>query len=1280
MYLVNNLTGRYRREFVAGREYIVAPATLLVPGVLNGSKGPLFYPHEECRQSAQSWDQIPLTLYHPSHPITNQPLSALDDGVLARQGIGFVAKPRHRQTTGAETWFDVQNLKLADRRFGTNVHQRLQAGQPLELSTGLYTDNIPAPPGSNWKGRPYEYIARNYRPDHVAVLPDQVGACSLNDGCGVGVTANATGMGSIGKARLRKDDPLCGVGNDAGCGPTRETENDANFASEAQRKYMWWAEPDIAEKWAHGEHSSAKGPHHMPGSTGADVKGPEAKAARKAQRKRGKKPVKNEGRPMSFMERFLSIFAPGEQEIQNADQGRHPQSGQYMGTATRAAGQWSDYPPEHKVASAFPPVKGQKVKPEEVDEFEDASGELDEDDAAARLVGRQRKDGAVDDGRHNSPITRQAQVDTIREGEAEGLPGAKTNPETEHLKRLGQRPDYYIGDDHLNPDTGPEELKKRLADMKGSLEDVRREGRNILAGKAITKNLTVGDTTKPGPRQARLQAMHIGDAGPDPFADPHAFDQPAGGGGGGGRRAAPGPAPRAAPEAQGLDARRPLARGLRDTADFQPPPEGLPEQRATFTPGTPGTPGTPRPAHPADDPAARATMLAGHAAASAVRPPPDYDQGGLRTEVPSSDERRTYGSREAQDASRAAAGLTQAATSVDSHKDAGDAHTKAAEQHRDLGRLAEANNDSATAISHYAAARQHDQAASAHYSSGATPGATPGTPGTPGVHTTVVGGGTTAPAPEQPSGGGLMGSLKSGWSKITGALGGGGKAPATPAPAASPSPSPAPASPSGGGISGAVKSFFSGKTVGNPSAWTGGTGPSPARAASAGEAGSSSPSPAPAPAAPKAPSPSPAPGGGAGTPGGAGGGGGTGGGGGAASPSSKSSMIADAWTSGRATQNEEIENQFGGFMGGAQDDPHEASKSAAIASLSTEHGKAFGHAKRGMQASSDDDHAGAKKSHIEAAKEHEQAATDMRADDDHDGAGEHDHAAALHRKAASLHAATFNEEVKTMTKDQAIQRLVANSCNGCSQDDRELLAATFARMSDDSLRGMVVNTLSTQGSGSETVQAGDEEETGDEGETFTDERGIKHVRGSGKYKSDPGEGLDYQGIAEVGDTKLKKTKGKGEDMETNRRRLGLQRALTEEEFMAIAPLSVRNRLAVAGEIEDRERQRLCMELIANLRGEKHRQAMYSELWHKGIPELRRLVKLLPPKPQAIMMQNAWEGAEGATPGYLGGHGGPVVNAVDQMSPVAVEDWPPALNMKEISKEWPTGKYDQQVAV
>jgi hypothetical protein len=62
---------------------------------------------------------------------------------------------------------------------------KIRQKQPIEVSTGLFTTNYAANPGSNYKGRPYSHIARNYVPDHLAILLDQVGACSIQDGCGI---------------------------------------------------------------------------------------------------------------------------------------------------------------------------------------------------------------------------------------------------------------------------------------------------------------------------------------------------------------------------------------------------------------------------------------------------------------------------------------------------------------------------------------------------------------------------------------------------------------------------------------------------------------------------------------------------------------------------------------------------------------------------------------------------------------------------------------------------------------------------------------------------------------------------------------------------------------------------------------------------------------------------------------------------------------------------------------------------------------------------------------
>lgn len=172
-----NFRASARRATMNGRAYLVAPLTLIVPGVLNGSKGPLLYPMEEVARDPTVWNNVPIVVYHPTR--NGAHVSARDPDVLDKQGIGVVLRSQVKNKLVAEGWFDVE----ATRRIDNRVLKALEAGQKIELSTGLFTENEPAAGTHN--GRPYVAIARNYRPDHLAILPDQVGACSVSDGCGV---------------------------------------------------------------------------------------------------------------------------------------------------------------------------------------------------------------------------------------------------------------------------------------------------------------------------------------------------------------------------------------------------------------------------------------------------------------------------------------------------------------------------------------------------------------------------------------------------------------------------------------------------------------------------------------------------------------------------------------------------------------------------------------------------------------------------------------------------------------------------------------------------------------------------------------------------------------------------------------------------------------------------------------------------------------------------------------------------------------------------------------
>ena len=172
-------SGKLRYEVREGRRFWVAPLTMIVPGVLNGSQGALYYPPDEISKTHRAWHGVPVTVNHPDK--NGMPCSIMEEGIWDKFGIGLVQFPTVNDDGKllAEAWID--EALCRSRR--PDILQNLRAGRTIELSTGLFTDNHPSKGDHN--GKPYTHIARNYRPDHLAILPDTPGACSVKDGCGV---------------------------------------------------------------------------------------------------------------------------------------------------------------------------------------------------------------------------------------------------------------------------------------------------------------------------------------------------------------------------------------------------------------------------------------------------------------------------------------------------------------------------------------------------------------------------------------------------------------------------------------------------------------------------------------------------------------------------------------------------------------------------------------------------------------------------------------------------------------------------------------------------------------------------------------------------------------------------------------------------------------------------------------------------------------------------------------------------------------------------------------
>lgn len=173
-----NSQRRVRLEIWNGRRYWVAPITMMRPQVLNGSKGPLYYPPEEIEKNYTDWNHVPIVLDHPEED--GEPCSARKPDILEEVGLGYIFNSEiDNADLEAEAWFDEERT----RKTAPRILSRLKSGKKIEMSTGLYTDNEPIT--GNINGEHYDFIARNYRPDHLAILLDRPGACSIEDGCGV---------------------------------------------------------------------------------------------------------------------------------------------------------------------------------------------------------------------------------------------------------------------------------------------------------------------------------------------------------------------------------------------------------------------------------------------------------------------------------------------------------------------------------------------------------------------------------------------------------------------------------------------------------------------------------------------------------------------------------------------------------------------------------------------------------------------------------------------------------------------------------------------------------------------------------------------------------------------------------------------------------------------------------------------------------------------------------------------------------------------------------------
>jgi hypothetical protein len=175
LFIRNTVTAQTRNEKLDNRDYLVIPCVMIVEGVHNGSQGPLFYSQNELSKFVCCWNMKPALLRHP-----DSDESGTNIDILKNQGVGILMNTEFDSgKLKTEIWLDVDKANQLDSR----IVERIENGEIIEVSTGLFTE-LDAVAGV-WNNEQYVSSALNFRPDHLAILLDATGACSINDGAGM---------------------------------------------------------------------------------------------------------------------------------------------------------------------------------------------------------------------------------------------------------------------------------------------------------------------------------------------------------------------------------------------------------------------------------------------------------------------------------------------------------------------------------------------------------------------------------------------------------------------------------------------------------------------------------------------------------------------------------------------------------------------------------------------------------------------------------------------------------------------------------------------------------------------------------------------------------------------------------------------------------------------------------------------------------------------------------------------------------------------------------------
>jgi hypothetical protein len=181
-----NAAGAVRREKMDGRDVIIVPSATLPDDIIMND---ILYPSAEIEKSFASLDDTPAPLGHPT--VNGKFVSARSPRGINIGWVGaFNTNARREKGKNGkhrvllDKVIDVERANQSEG--GRTVLAAIEKGGPIHTSTGLLC-NLEAANGDV----PYKHIARNIEFDHDAILLDEEGAATPEQG--VGIFVNSSG-------------------------------------------------------------------------------------------------------------------------------------------------------------------------------------------------------------------------------------------------------------------------------------------------------------------------------------------------------------------------------------------------------------------------------------------------------------------------------------------------------------------------------------------------------------------------------------------------------------------------------------------------------------------------------------------------------------------------------------------------------------------------------------------------------------------------------------------------------------------------------------------------------------------------------------------------------------------------------------------------------------------------------------------------------------------------------------------------------------------------------